>query len=57
MPRSNEGYFLGFRDREFDGGCYAWIPQLNKVVICSIVNWDEASTSLDIAPADQIEDS
>ena len=43
VPRANEGNFLGFRDSAFTGGCFAWIPQLNKVVECSIVNWDETS--------------
>ena len=43
VPKSHEGYFLGYRGKPGESGCYAWIPQLNRVVESNILNFDETT--------------
>ena len=43
VPKSHEGYFIGYRGKPGEGGCYAWIPQLNRVVESAILNFDETT--------------
>ena len=45
VPRSLQGFFLGYREKPGESGSYAWIPQLNRVVESAIINFDETTMS------------